>query len=323
VQKNVYIDIDVDFFCNPNLQCLYSNTELYSLWTTPRTFYSYIKPAIEPRNVITISKSINGGFTPLLYAFLSDEIKNILNSQSSIYDDHYAYLLRGIQCLQQRRWEEGLKCFDIAAEGKNSISSQIGILYGLLGCSRFKEAQHFYPQVLSNIPRCQHRYLFPICTFVANTDWSKAEHLVNIWLNISPEDTWAVLYKLTILISTGVLDESTCVPLFDILSDESTGFQKQYLLALYHFSRNEYKEAIYSCTAVLDFLEQHETPIWAAQISSFERKKNKGVVLINCYELLSRSFFKSGNMKMAIRYARICKYLGYTNTELKNILNDF
>lgn len=318
--KAVYVDIDIDFFCNPHLRYLYSNTDTHALWTTAAVLYRHITSAIYPQNIITISRSINGGFTPLLYTFLADQLEDILINQGVPSSNRYECLLRGIQCFRQTDWETGLDLFCIAAKEKMDIASQIGILYGLVGLCRYEEAQYVYSHILPILPESQHRYLFPVNSLIGNKDWIGAENMLETWLKIVPKDPWAVMYKIIVLIAKGVLAESAYQPLFDLLSDESTAYQKQYLLARYHYLRGEYAKAILSCEAVLDYLKQGETPFWASQISSFESKKNKGVILVNCYELLAHSFSRCGDSHTASRYARMCKRLGYIDEVLNRLI---
>lgn len=76
ISEPVLLDIDVDFFLFNSLK---NNNPLNNIgkrkpWITTKKFVRIINKKIIKRNFITISYSVNGGYTPIIYKTIGDDI---------------------------------------------------------------------------------------------------------------------------------------------------------------------------------------------------------------------------------------------------------
>ncbi|MDI6839431.1 MAG: UPF0489 family protein [bacterium] len=80
IQEEVLLDIDTDFFV---LESILSNNDLIKErrpWFFPEELVEYLKRKEIRTNLVTIAYSVEGGFTPLRYKYLGDELKEILKN---------------------------------------------------------------------------------------------------------------------------------------------------------------------------------------------------------------------------------------------------
>lgn len=80
IQEDVLLDIDTDFFA---LESILSNSDLSGErrpWLFPQELVEYLKRKGIRTNLVTIAYSVEGGFTPLRYKYLGDELNEILKN---------------------------------------------------------------------------------------------------------------------------------------------------------------------------------------------------------------------------------------------------
>lgn len=77
IKEDVLLDIDVDFLTTPSLKLANPTSQIGERepWISPPTLLNVIKDKIRPHVFTTVSYSVNGGFTPMKYKFLGDEIR--------------------------------------------------------------------------------------------------------------------------------------------------------------------------------------------------------------------------------------------------------
>jgi hypothetical protein len=76
--KNILIDIDIDYFINPYIDSTYSNHYPNSFWIKSNKVCHAIRPLLDKCEVITIARSIYGGYTPTIYSYICDQIFDML-----------------------------------------------------------------------------------------------------------------------------------------------------------------------------------------------------------------------------------------------------
>jgi len=90
LKQSVLLDIDLDFLLIKNLNEaeFLDKTKERTPWIRCREFIKLLKQKIEQPKVITIAYSTNGGFTPITYRYMADEIAYLLNPY--IFKKRYA-----------------------------------------------------------------------------------------------------------------------------------------------------------------------------------------------------------------------------------------
>lgn len=113
----VLLDIDTDFFIINRLSrgYPYFNPEDFEPWTTPADLFERLRNKKLQSDFITIAYSVEGGFTPLEYKYLGDELKNLLQNTSS---PHTAALHfhKAKECQKEGRLEEARPHYRKAVE---------------------------------------------------------------------------------------------------------------------------------------------------------------------------------------------------------------
>jgi len=80
IDSNYYLDIDIDYF-----------VEVPSdrLWIDPAAVVNTIMAQLGSPSLVTISRAVSSGFTPLAYRFIGDYIYSLLNDREAEYDYYH------------------------------------------------------------------------------------------------------------------------------------------------------------------------------------------------------------------------------------------
>lgn len=92
---DITLDIDIDYFVNPYIWFDFSCLLPDSKWISLLDFYKKAKYMIENSKIITIAKSVIGGFTPLRYEYLAEALKNLIQNKG-VLDEQYKILENGL-----------------------------------------------------------------------------------------------------------------------------------------------------------------------------------------------------------------------------------
>jgi len=308
------IDIDIDFFMNPYSDRVYSYVDSSSYWIKSEMLYQKLKPYLLRTEIITIARSINGSFTPLLYSYISEFLYDMFLSKNTYNYEIMEYAMELFDC---GNYIDAIHNFKkIFSVLGCCLSARIGALYSYLSIGDFDSAKKEYEYVSANI-REYDAYIFPITNMIKNNKYTKAVEMIEYWISMSKKSEYANLYAVKYsLVSSDVVDNTH----IDRVTDEGTKFEKSYVLSEYYLKVSQYDNAIDCCEKVLHFLRTNKTPIWAGHISSFEYHKNHGIVMAYICERLSTAYYKTNNPRDAIKYALICKKMGYDAGHIQKIL---
>lgn len=118
IEKPVLIDIDVDYLLTPSLFFMYKAKLLRNRF--PRMWadelIQKLKAKITPK-LTTIAYSVEGGYTPILFKFLGNEIKEILDGTHDPDNRFYQLRRQALEAFRQNEWDQSisllLKAFDL------------------------------------------------------------------------------------------------------------------------------------------------------------------------------------------------------------------
>ncbi|NQX44394.1 hypothetical protein HQN87_03530 [Paenibacillus tritici] len=316
----VLVDIDIDYFVNPYVHRTYSNDYPNSFWTKSESVYQAIQSLVSKCDLITIAKSIYGGYTPLLFSFISDQLYAMLVNQTD-YIQEYVYLEKAIELLNMHNYIEASKLFEKVIHYPNCYLSAItGLLYSNLFSGRTDKVRKYYSDLLTGYPQYE-PYFFPVHPMLKSDHFVQAEQLIDSWLHISPESNQANLYKVKVFSCSSCYFKMGYQLYLDKIDDEETKSEKSYVMADYYLKLHLYNESIECCEKVLAYLKNNDSPLWVGQISSYESRKNHGNILAFLFEKMAIAYYKSGDFKCAQKYALMCKKIGYKNQNPQAIIN--
>lgn len=306
--KLICVDIDTDFMMNPVLFKNYSYGHPPKSWCTAYDLYSRLVPLIKSRHIITIANSFYGGYTPLLYAYLSEYLYTLFRNKSEKKYDNFELLENGSRLLIENNYAEAIKCYkQVEGSPLAFLSAQIGLLYSYISICNLCDAKEVYSSLQLHFKRYE-AYYFPISILLLNKQIDLAKKLINQWLQVASLSEQANLFFLKYVNCTmSIQGESEIQKYASKITDLGTNYEKSYILGNIYLQRLDYQNSIDSFALVLNFLRNSSTPVWCGQISSFEKYKNHGVIISDIYKKLARAYAGLKNYKAAQKYARIYK----------------
>lgn len=307
-EDNILLDIDCDYFMNPRISQTYSYCFPEKTWIKSQKFCEKIDKIYERSSITTISNSIIGGYTPLLFSFLSKQIEELFQSKVNTYIQMEKAIEIMSLCPNQA-YKEFLKIPQSFSE-QIEMHRLLAITYCNMLNGNYVEARKDYPK-LFDTKKNYERYFLPVHGMIKEGLYLPADILVDKWLNVAPYSQVAICYKIRVALEDKRINSRLIETLFDLISDEKTDYEKSYLYILYCIECERYSQAINVGLNVLNFLSVNDTPDWADQISSFEKYKNHGIIIAKVYNFISIAYMKLGKKNEAIKYARICKLMGF------------
>lgn len=325
--ESFLIDIDVDFFMNPYCNTVYSHFIECLPWAHCYELIDYLSKYLSENSIITISKSILGGYTPIIYECMAYELQDLIKSNEKELNQ-YKVVYKAIEKMQTGCLDEAIKLFNsILPQNKAYFSSLVGAMYCHIQKKEYLIANKFYRQIIE-LNHNYEPYLFPVDAIVKysihteNKEYlSRAVAYIEEWLNIDEDSQYALINSMKVFITHNEAIKFDIYRYLEKIESENTCFEKDYLLALYYYYNQQYYESINACQQVLHYLSQNNTPIWAGQISSFENRQNAGLVKARMLETISLSYMALGEDVKSKKYAAICKKIGYITSNIIEILN--
>lgn len=320
--EDVLVDIDIDYFVNPYVHITYSNYYQNSYWIKCNEVCEAIRPLLmlNKCKLITIARSIYGGYTPLLYSFICDQLYDTLMDNYTRIKE-YVNLERAIVCLNNNHLEASELFERSLYYPECHLSSIVGLLYCYTLSGYRNKAEKYYTQLLAEYPAYE-PYIFPVHAMLKNHHIAQANPIIDAWLVISSTSNQANLYKLKTLSNFLNCLESQYVELSNSINDAETFFEKSYIMSNYYLEIHRYDEAIECCEKVLSYLRHNDSPLWVGQISSYERRKNHGHILAFLFEKMALAYFKKQHLKDARKYALMCNKIGYQTQTIEHIVNN-
>lgn len=318
----VCVDIDIDYMMNPIVSQNYSYGYPAKNWCTAYDLYSKFAPLMKKRHIVTIANSLYGGYTPLLYAYLSEYLRDLFCYEKGKKYDDFELLENGANLLVKGDYTEAIKCYKkVRGPFLSFLSAQIGLLYSYVSTEHIFEAQKVY-SLLETHYKNYEAYYFPVSILLFNNQIDLAKTAIEQWLNISSLCEQANLFILKYASFTmDIQNESKIEKYACKITDWGTDYEKSYVLGNIYLQRFEYQKSIDSYNSVLLFLRNNSTPVWCGQISSFEKYKNHGVIISDIYEKLMNAYVGLKDYKIAIKYAKICKKMGRYSSKIEQILS--
>ena len=306
--KLICLDIDTDYMMDAVVSKNYSYDHPAKSWCTAYDLYSRLVPLTKKQNIITIAKSFYGGYTPLLYAYLSEYLYTLFCNKLEKKCDKFELLENGSRLLIEGDYTEAIKCYkQIEGSPLAFLSAQIGLLYSYISVNNLCLAKKVYSSLELHY-KSYEAYYFPISILLLNKQIDLAKKVINQWLQVASLSEQANLFFLKYVNCTmSIQNESEIEKYTSKITDLGTDYEKSYVLGNIYLQRRDYQNSIDCFTLVLNFLRNRSTPVWCGQISSFEKYKNHGVIISDIYKKLASAYAGLKNYNAAQKYALIYK----------------
>lgn len=152
IEEEVLLDIDTDFMLTPDMRDDLNPARVP--WITPQRLAQRLEPKLEKVRLLTIAYSVEGGFTPLRYKYLGDQLRTCLTGEAADGDadrkaaaEHFEKTLAHLDAGEA---EQAQACFAECLRRDRSyatIYNNYGILY--LRYGRLREAEEHYRKFLA------------------------------------------------------------------------------------------------------------------------------------------------------------------------------
>ncbi|MFT5573387.1 MAG: hypothetical protein ACI9FR_002322 [Cryomorphaceae bacterium] len=97
IEEGYYLDVDIDYFVDVPAD---------QLWIDPAHVINQILQQVGQPELVTVSRAVTSGFTPLSFRFIGDYVVSLLNKNQSDLD-YYGKLYSAIEDLTQGHFESG------------------------------------------------------------------------------------------------------------------------------------------------------------------------------------------------------------------------
>lgn len=312
INEPILLDIDIDYFIIPQVQYRKSDNHTEIPWCWPNELIDSLhKKNISPE-LITIAYSVEGGYTPLKWKYLGDELELRFKNEN-------ASSLRGMELIKEAATllQNGMnqvaekKYLEARALLQNSAapSYHLALLYAKMG--QESNAQKFYKETLVIDPSYRTPYnnlgplyLSELCLESAEQEYKKA-------LVLDPQDAYAYLGLGQITIHRKKYDEA------EALLKKAIDYNK-YLTDAYralgdvYSKKGQYAEAIVSYEKSLKLALDGYKPLNDASIFTCTGKPHKKD-LDHCkiHAKLAALYAKKDSLTEAISGYRISIAGGY------------
>jgi len=118
IDKNFYLDVDIDYFVHVPSD---------RLWVDPATVINAITAQLGNPSLATISRAVNSGFMPMEFRFVGDYIHSLLSGQKTELD-YYQKLTAAIFNLDNGNIEQGRHTCKQLTEGQPKLAAAYYIL---------------------------------------------------------------------------------------------------------------------------------------------------------------------------------------------------
>ena len=127
--KGAILDIDTDYLTTPAIRkaVAYHDAGRRFPWIWPDEFVDRLaKKKIEP-SCVTIAYSVNGGFTPLVYKFLGDEVRALLNGANKRIKEMLLYKKKALMLFNEGRIKPAVLILEDILEDLKSLKADNGL----------------------------------------------------------------------------------------------------------------------------------------------------------------------------------------------------
>jgi tetratricopeptide (TPR) repeat protein len=151
IEEPVLLDIDVDFMLT---QYIWDDLNPRRLpWIFPEELFKNISSRINDIDMLTIAYSVEGGFTPLRFKYLGDELRLFFENELSVDRRKIIqYKIKALDFEKEKRREDAVAAYERVLEVDDSDASAYFNLFLLTlegPVAAFEKAKHFYDQALA------------------------------------------------------------------------------------------------------------------------------------------------------------------------------
>ena len=149
LKQSVLLDIDTDFLVIDSLKNANKAAKIGKRqpWTLPQDLVGTLKEKIIKPRIITIAYSVNGGYTPIKYKYLGDEIAYYLAPEK--FKEHFKNKLKAAECFNLFTSTQKKEYYQKAIELNptyRAADNNYGLLY--LSLRKFSLAQKEFLRIL-------------------------------------------------------------------------------------------------------------------------------------------------------------------------------
>ncbi len=150
IEEPVLLDIDVDFMLTENIWDDLNPRR--RPWIYPQELFASISRKIEDIDILTISYSVEGGFTPIRFKYLGDELR--LFFEDKLPADIFKimqYKRTAIDLEKEKKREDAIKVYEAILNIDDSDASvyfNLALLYMDDDVNEAEKAAHFYKEAV-------------------------------------------------------------------------------------------------------------------------------------------------------------------------------
>ena len=108
--ENVLLDIDVDFLVTETSSPLYRNPEGARPWLGPEELINRLREKKVKTDFVTIAYSVEGGFTPLKYKYLGDDLRALFRNADLVRKEDASSHYNSALLFYEKKLYEQAKC---------------------------------------------------------------------------------------------------------------------------------------------------------------------------------------------------------------------
>ena len=244
------------------------------------------------------------------------------------YNDlSYAELHKAIACINNNVDLSMVTFRCLMKNNEMYISSLCGLIYSCAKKREYDESKKWMDLLISCTPKYE-PYIFPIDGMLRNNKkineykyLMKILQFINLWFKVDNNSNQANLYSMKLSLNNSIVTNISLDKFLMAVDEQASSFEKSYLLSKYYLKLDNLDESIRSSENVISYLTNNDTPIWAGQISSYEKRKNAGIIMAEMMENIAICYFKKGEYKTSRKYALICKKIKYSTLNIEKILS--
>ncbi|OGG26943.1 hypothetical protein A2960_02240 [Candidatus Gottesmanbacteria bacterium RIFCSPLOWO2_01_FULL_39_12b] len=271
----VLLDIDIDYFIN---KALYESNNISNIghkkqWISIKKFKNIILSKVQYPKFITISYSVNGGWTPVEFRSLADKIYTIFSGTN----ERIRYSLLADKCFREYKKNLKLKKYSLASKfltyagTLNPVYTSLDVNYGilLLKSGNYRLAEKEFKRMNSILPNTSLTSFWLGVTNLLQNKLNKSNYFFNQVMNDSSLFSDSLLYQIYISIRTNDLKKGEKLLIkYSILAKNNRNILYYYFSGIIHtkFSRNRksleefnrflsYKKS-FSCPIGMEIIEQ-------------------------------------------------------------------
>ena len=193
-QEEVLLDLDVDFLIFPRVT--YGNGDPHPPlpWMWPEELLSRLDAGELKSDLVTIADSVYGGYTPLCWKYLGDELEVCLNGGDASLLRGMKFMRCGAEAAARGEYTRAEQEYSQAAECLPNFAAPLWRLaFCYLDLGRMTEARQAYQRALEMDPGYRTPFNNDALWYFWDRRWDAAASECRRTLELDPQDTFAHL----------------------------------------------------------------------------------------------------------------------------------